>query len=264
MIWFRHGSRLIASLGLSASIALSCGGAQPEGRAGAARAPSGGTPEPESLASKLGLKKSRRKRGPRSSTGTAWRNLTFLVPDSFEGYRARSATEGHEVDLTAGMTLTTIKRAYGRENVLYELEVLDTVRCDRLRQVFNRTRDLNRDSPRAVIKALRVKGFKAVTQWAEATKVARTSVLVADRFLVNVSAKPADSTAPSLTFADKLDWPGLERLATQPSAPLEPAAEPIESAGPASPPTNDSNSRVESGGAVEGDTPSASEPPPEP
>jgi hypothetical protein len=107
---------------------------------------------------------------------------------------------------------------------------------------------------------MRVKGFKALTQWLEATKVARTSVLVAERFLVNVSVKPADSVALSIAVADKLDWAGLEKLATQPAAPIEPVAEPIEPGSPAAPaaPAADSTDRAE---LPESQLPNASEPP---
>jgi hypothetical protein len=166
------------------------------------------------------------------SSGTAWRALTFFVPDVLEGYRARTASDGHDMYLGAGVGFLTVKRAYGKDNVLLELELIDAAHCERVRDLFNHARELQRETDSVVIRPLKVQGQKALVQWLDATRVARVSVLVAERFLLNANLKPAESPAASIALAQKLDWQALEKLALTPAPPLDTAADALEAALP--------------------------------
>jgi hypothetical protein len=159
------------------------------------------------------------------NTGDAWLALKFFLPDILEGYRARMAIEGRDISLGADLGLLSVRRAYGNKaDLVIEVELIDVTACERVRDLFNRSRELQRDTEKAVIRPMRVHGQKALSQWLDATKTARTSVLVADRFLVNANVKPADSTAPSIAFVETLDWAALEQFATAPIVPPETAA----------------------------------------
>jgi len=110
-----------------------------------------------------------------------------------------------------------VRRSYaGKDGVILDLELIDTSASPRLRELFGRTRELVRDNDRAVFKALKVQGQRAFTQWLDASKSARTSVLVAERFLLNVDTKPVTSPALGMGVAQKLDIPGLVALASNP------------------------------------------------
>ena len=170
-------------------------------------------------------KSHRSKRPVIKNTGDAWLALKFFLPDILEGYRARMAIEGRDISLGADLGLLSVRRAYGnKEDLMIEVELIDVTACERVRDLFNRSRELQRDTEKAVIRPMRVHGQKALSQWLDATKTARTSVLVADRFLVNANVKPADSTAPSIAFVEKLDWAALEQFATAPIVTPETAA----------------------------------------
>jgi hypothetical protein len=166
------------------------------------------------------------------SSGTAWRGLTFFVPDVLEGYRARTASDGHDMSLGAGVGFLTVKRAYAKDNLLLEIELIDAAHCERVRDLFNRARELQRETDSVVIRPIKVQGQKALVQWLDGTRVARVSVLVADRFLMNANLKPADSPAAGIALAQKLDWEALEKLALTPAAPLEASADALEAALP--------------------------------
>jgi hypothetical protein len=170
--------------------------------------------------------KSRRNKRPViKNTGDAWLALKFFLPDILQGYRARMAIEGRDISLGADLGLLSVRRAYGnKDDLMIEVELIDVTECERVRDLFNRSRELQRDTEKAVIRPMRVHGQKALSQWLDATKTARTSVLVADRFLVNANVKPADSTAPSIAFVEKLDWAALEQFASAPLVPPETAA----------------------------------------
>jgi hypothetical protein len=148
------------------------------------------------------------------STSTDWQSLTAMLPSKLAGYHAIIQAEGSDLDLVAGMSLLFARRAYGKDNVTVDLEVLDTAHCPRVRDVFKRSRELTRETDKAVFRSFKVAGYPAQAQWLDATHVARTSVLVRDRFLVNSNLKPADSPAPGIAFVQKLEWSALERLAT--------------------------------------------------
>jgi hypothetical protein len=170
-------------------------------------------------------KSQRSKRPVIKNTGDAWLALKFFLPDVLEGYRARMAIEGRDISLGADLGLLSVRRAYGnKEDLMIEVELIDVTACERVRDLFNRSRELQRDGEKAVIRPMRVHGQKALSQWLDATQTARTSVLVADRFLVNANVKPADSPAPSIAFVEKLDWAALEQFAAAPLVPPETAA----------------------------------------
>jgi hypothetical protein len=156
----------------------------------------------------------------RDSVAGAWRSLTFFMPDSIEGFRARMGRDGRDIDVGAPQPILTVRRSYAnKEGVILDLELIDTGGSPRLRELFGRTRELARDNERAVFRALKVQGQRAFSQWLDASKSARTSVLVADRFLVNVDMKPINSPALGVAVAQKLDIPKLLELAASPLAP---------------------------------------------
>ena len=160
-------------------------------------------------------------RPPKKDTGPgAWRTLTFFMPDNIEGFKARMGRDGRDIDVGTSQPLLTVRRSYAnKDGVILDLELIDTAGSPRLRDLFGRTRELARDNERAVFRALKVQGQRAFSQWLDASKSARTSVLVAERFLVNVDMKPIGSAALGVAVANKLDIPKLLELA---SAPVQP------------------------------------------
>jgi hypothetical protein len=188
------------------------------------------------------------------SSGTAWRALAFFVPDVLDGFRARTATEGRDLMLGGGMGFISVKRAYAKDNVQLELELIDTAHCERVRDVFNRSRELQREADTVVIRPLKIQGQKALAQWLDSTKVARTSVLVADRFLLNANVKPADSPAASIALVEKLDWDALDKLAAQPASALQASADALDR----QPPAVAANGSDEATRATGGESPDSS------
>lgn len=171
-------------------------------------------------------------RPPKRDTGPgAWRSLTFFMPDNIEGFRARMGRDGRDIDVGASQPILTVRRSYAnKDGVILDLELIDTAASPRLRELFTRTRELARDNDRAVFRALKVQGQRAFTQWLDASKSARTSVLVAERYLVNVDLKPVTSPTLGVSVAQKLDIP---RLVEQAAAPVAPKALPDAGAPPA-------------------------------
>jgi hypothetical protein len=135
-----------------------------------------------------------------------------LVPKSFEGFRAKSDPEGRDIDLGEGASFAVLKRGYAKGGVWLEIEVVDTEGSKALRALFDKTRELDRDTQEAVIKAIKVQGYKAVAQWNTTSRDARVTVLAENRYLVNVRVRPADGIANAVSLAEKIDFTELAKL----------------------------------------------------
>jgi hypothetical protein len=135
-----------------------------------------------------------------------------LVPSTFEGFRAKSQPEGKDIDLGHGAGFSVLKRAYSKASTALEIEVVDTDGAKALRGLFEKTRDLDRDTEVAVIKPIKVQGYKALAQWNSTSRSARVTILVEGRYLVNLNLRPADDIATCVSLAEKLDLPELAKL----------------------------------------------------
>lgn len=144
--------------------------------------------------------------------GTRCAAFVPFVPNTFEGYRAKDAAEGKDIDLGEGSSLALIRRGYYKTGTALDIEVVDTVQAKPLRDLFERTREEERNGTSAVIKAIKVQGYKALAQWNDTSRNARISVLVESRYLVNLSLRPADSIATTVALAEKLNLAGLAQL----------------------------------------------------
>jgi hypothetical protein len=142
--------------------------------------------------------------------GTRCAAFVPFVPNTFSGFRAKGPAEGKDIDLGQGSSLALIKRGYFKNGSALELEFVDTAHARSLRDLFARTRKLERESDTAVIKPLRIQGYDAFAQWNDTARAARVTILV-EQVIVNLSLRPSDSLHTSLTLAEQLD---LEKLAT--------------------------------------------------
>ena len=144
--------------------------------------------------------------------GTRCAAFVPFVPNTFEGYRAKDAAEGKDIDLGEGSSLTLIRRGYFKTGTALDIEVVDTAQAKPLRELFERTREQERSGSTAVIKAINVQSYKALAQWNATSRNARVSVLVESRYLVNLSLRPTDSITTSVALAEKLNLAGLAQL----------------------------------------------------
>lgn len=134
-----------------------------------------------------------------------------LLPKSFEGFRAKADAEGKDVDLGDGAGFAVLKRSYSKGSTWLEIEIVDTDGAIALRTLFERTREIERNTQEAVIKPIKVQGQKAIAQWNRTSGDARVSVLIENRYIVNVRVRPADGIASAVSLAEKVE---LEKLAS--------------------------------------------------
>lgn len=148
-----------------------------------------------------------------ASVVVPWEAFSPFAPDRLGEYAAEGAVFGRKLALPGGKELSTIKRAYKSGAITAELELMDTAQSANARELFTKAMEMNRDTPQSVMKPTTLQEHAALLQWNKATQIARVSVVIADRFVVNTSVKPAPTPAVALAFAKHLDLAGLEKLA---------------------------------------------------
>src|SRR5262245_5366489 len=76
----------------------------------------------------------RDKRRPKFSNtpvldGTRCAAFVPFVPNTFEGYRAKNAAEGKDIELGEGASLALIRRGYFKTGTALDIEIVDTVQA---------------------------------------------------------------------------------------------------------------------------------------
>lgn len=207
--WPRRSKLALAALCALAAMAWACEPKRPDAAAGA-RGPAAS----ESLSEKSDAKSKRKgKRGDSEPVLDGVRCATYVpfLPNVFEGYRAKGPAEGKDVELGQGSGFAVLKRGYFKNGTALELEVVDTERSRSLRDLFGRSRAIERDTKAAVIRPLRIQGYDALAQWNETAKIARITILV-ERVLVNLSLRPSSTLDTSLQLSEHLDLAALAKL----------------------------------------------------
>jgi hypothetical protein len=192
------------------ALAAACGPTGSDAHGGASARPA--TPQTADGAHGEPRDKQRRYSNTPILDGTRCAAFVPFVPNTFEGYRAKAAAEGKDIDLGEGASLALIRRGYWKPGSALEIEVVDAEQAKSLRDLFDHTRELERNVDVAVIKPISLHGYKALAQWNSTSRAARVSVLVESRYLVNLSLRPSDGIAASVALADKLDLAALAQL----------------------------------------------------
>ena len=189
-----------------------CGATGSDVHGGAPSRP--GVTQVDEAASKTGAL-ARKKSNEPILDGTRCAAFVPFLPAKLEGFRAKAPAEGSDIDLGEGAALAILRRGYWKPGIALEVEIVDTERSKRLRDVFEQTLKLERSNDTAVIKATTVQGHAAVAQWNSTSRGNRVSILVGSRYLVNLNLRPANDASGALEIAAKLDLAELAKL--QPS-----------------------------------------------
>src|SRR5215510_13019900 len=116
------------------ALVTACSGERPEASSAAEASEPEASAQPET----------RDKRRPKFSNtpvldGTRCAAFVPFVPNTFEGYRAKDAAEGKDIDLGEGSSLSLIRRGYYKTGTALDIEVVDTLQAKPLRDLFERT-----------------------------------------------------------------------------------------------------------------------------
>jgi hypothetical protein len=149
---------------------------------------------------------------PASLPLVAWSAFVPFAPDELDGFRALGAGSGRDFSLRAGARMSALTRKYDKGESTLELEMHDAVQIPDTRAMFVHARNNPQETPERVMRSASIQGHDALVQWGKSNQVARVSLLIGARFVVNVSVRPAASPDAALSVAHALDLTGIARL----------------------------------------------------
>jgi hypothetical protein len=142
---------------------------------------------------------------------TNWRQLKGFLPDAFGDYKAAGDLDGRSVK--SGMfDMTVVKRKYTRGDSRLSVEITDATHVQALMLPFKMAMMINEDSTSGFRKGVRIKGHQGIVSWRESSKRSEAMALVADRYVVKITARRAANSNEALQLMGQIDIDTLAKL----------------------------------------------------
>jgi hypothetical protein len=150
-----------------------------------------------------------------------WRQLAPLLPEALGDFKAKGELDGSTKKM-GGFEVSEVKRRYDAGGRELRVEITDATAHALLRAPFAMVAMIEEDSTAGFKKGKTIGGHPGVVEWKEKSKQGNVSLLVAQRFVVNVRIAKAQSSDEAETIASALKLDELAALATA-AAPAEAA-----------------------------------------
>jgi hypothetical protein len=151
--------------------------------------------------------------------------LSKLLPREVGGYRAPEPSQHRTEKLSTGGRRPVAHRDYQRGEDELQVELTDTHHAPAVRAIMT-LRRAGRSGSGEEVRPGEVRGFPALMRYHGPSRTAIVSVLVADRFLLNVKLLDVPDVQPALDVAGSIDLAAIARLAPPSGSATEmPAAE---------------------------------------
>lgn len=145
-----------------------------------------------------------------------WRELAKFVPETLGGFAKHGELDG-STNSMGGMQVTKVERDYKSGEQSADIEITDANMVAMLKMPFAMISMINEDSTRGFKKGKQVAGQPAIVEWTESSKHSKVTMLVGDRYIVNVEVRHATANDAAEKLAAALDIAGLAAL--KPAAP---------------------------------------------
>jgi len=145
-----------------------------------------------------------------------FRELLPLIPESIGKYKRDGEPTGESANM-AGMKISHVEAYYlppGGEPRI-GVEVIDLAYIPHLYITWNMATMIEVDSTEEIRKNSTIKGHKAIELYKYKDKEGQLSILVAERFQVQLKADGFDNLDPLKDFAEKMDLEKLVELVTE-------------------------------------------------
>lgn len=145
-----------------------------------------------------------------------WRELSAFVPEKIGAFEKQGELDG-STNSMGGMQVTKVERHYKAGGQRAQIEIVDANLVAMLKMPFAMISMINEDSTRGFKKGKQVAGHPAIVEWTESSKHSKVTILVGDRFIVNIEVRDASAMDAAEKLASALDIAALARL--KPAAP---------------------------------------------
>jgi hypothetical protein len=148
--------------------------------------------------------------GAKGGQGTVvnWRSLEPFVPAKIGDWAADGEVRGSTGGL-GGLQASTVSRRYTSGERRLRVKIVDTTASPFMRAGFAFAQGMNQDSSEGIKKGIQVSGNTGILEWSKGSNRSKVAVLVADRFLVDVSVSPAANAEEASAIAGQLNLSGL-------------------------------------------------------
>ena len=151
-----------------------------------------------------------------------WRQLAPLLPDAVLDFKAKGELDG-KTTKAAGFEISEVSRRYETADSDLRIQITDTSANAMLRAPFAMVAMVEEDSTQGFKRGTQIRGQPAIVEWKAKAKSSTVSLLVAQRFVVNVRVSKADSDGDAEAVAAALKLDDLAKLAAAAPAPAQAA-----------------------------------------
>lgn len=140
-----------------------------------------------------------------------WRQLAPFLPDELGGFTAAGELDGKTQSMS-NITVSHVSRRYEAEPQKATVKVTDTHFSSLLRAPFKMAALLKEDSSKGYKKGKEIAGHTAIVEWSEPRKTSKVMMLVAERYMLEVTVREASKPEVAEELVTKLDLSGLAKL----------------------------------------------------
>jgi hypothetical protein len=140
-----------------------------------------------------------------------WRQLQPFLPDKIGSFEASGELKGETQKMGTFQT-SQVSRSYKEGDVRASVKISDSSAMPLLRAPFAMAAMVEEDSTSGFKKGKKIDGHSAIVEWKEKSKESDVTVLVADRFVVDIDVSKATSPEAGEALFKQLDLAKLSAL----------------------------------------------------
>src|SRR5258705_4316828 len=137
-----------------------------------------------------------------------WKALEPFAPEKLGDWTSSSQLTGDSTN-AMGMQVSRVQRRYKKGDASLSLEIVDTSASPFMRMGVNMAANFNMDGTDGVKRGVTLNNSKGLLEWSRNGNNGKLTLLVGDRFLVNMRVNPAASADEVLAVGNLLDASGL-------------------------------------------------------
>jgi hypothetical protein len=140
-----------------------------------------------------------------------WRDLVPFVPEKLGDFVMHGELDGSSTSM-GGAQVSKLSRKYKVGDKSATLTITDAIGAGFLRMPFAMAAMLNEDSTRGFKKGKRIADQPAIVEWHTSTKHSELTMLVAERYVVKIDVRKAETDDEAEKLSGMLDIAGLAKL----------------------------------------------------
>jgi hypothetical protein len=144
-----------------------------------------------------------------------WRQLGAFLPDSLGELKAAHELDG-KTEKMGALQISSAKRQYTSGESQVRVSITDSSGAPMMRAPFALAAMVEEDSSSGYKKGKKIAGYTAIVEWKERAKRSEVTMLLGERFVVNVEVDKAAKPDAAEAIAQSLKLDDLAKLKAEP------------------------------------------------